>query len=177
MNWTFSKYQVLFRPVDKQDIEQLRVWRNRDDIRSNMLDQSIISEQQQVKWYESLSLRSDRYHFSLVFREQLIGYANVSLSGDSGETGLFIGHEKYRGSFLALCVGVALSDFCFNELKLEEIKATVLPHNSAAIRFNEQLGYKTEEKLPDRIIMTLFYEEFLNSRKGMEPLLSRFQKN
>ncbi len=42
-----SDYQVTLTPVTLADQPLIRTWRNRDDIRSQMLSQDIISEEQQ----------------------------------------------------------------------------------------------------------------------------------
>ncbi|WP_158541206.1 GNAT family N-acetyltransferase [Marinomonas piezotolerans] len=171
----FKRYQVEFRTVEQDDIEQLRQWRNSDDIRLMMVDQSEISVEQQKEWFEHLHTQINRYHFALWFRDQLIGYANASLDEPySASTGLYIGHEKYRGSMLAICVGVGLSEWCFELLSISNIKAQVAPHNQAALRFNESLGYRVVEQNDNWVFLSKTKNEFEQARKGLLPTLSRF---
>ncbi|MGB2065450.1 MAG: GNAT family N-acetyltransferase [Marinomonas gallaica] len=171
----FKRYQIEFRVIQKSDIEQLRQWRNRDDIRLMMVDQSQISQVQQQTWFERLGTQVNRHHFALWFRDQLIGYANASLDEpDSASTGLYIGHEKYRGSMLAICVGVGLSEWCFEQLPISSIDAQVAPYNQAALRFNESLGYRVVEQNENWVFLSKTQHEFEQARERLLPMLSRF---
>lgn len=171
----FKRYQIEYRVIEQGDIEQLRQWRNRDDIRLMMVDQSEISPEQQQAWFERLGTHKNRHHFALWFRDQLIGYANASLDeSKSASTGLYIGHEKYRGSMLALCVGVGLSEWCFEQLPITSISAQVAPHNQAALRFNESLGYRVVEQNDNWVFLSKSQQEFEQARERLLPLLSRF---
>ncbi|WP_067217194.1 GNAT family N-acetyltransferase [Marinomonas gallaica] len=175
MTVIFKRYQIEFRAIEHNDIEQLRQWRNRDDIRLMMVDQSEISVEQQLAWFERLPTQTNRYHFALWFRDQLIGYANASLDEpDSASTGLYIGHEKYRGSMLAICVGVGLSEWCFEQLPITRISAQVAPHNQAALRFNESLGYRMVEQNESWVFLSKTQQDFEQARERLYPLLSRF---
>lgn len=171
----FKRYQIEFRTIEQADIEQLRQWRNRDDIRLMMVDQSEISPEQQQAWFERLDTQPNRYHFALWFRDQLIGYANAALiESDCASTGLYIGHEKYRGSMLAICVGVGLSEWCFAELPIRSISAQVAPHNQAALRFNESLGYQVVEQNEQWVYLSKTQPEFEQARERLTPMLARF---
>ena len=171
----FTGYQVEFRSVKKDDIEQLRYWRNRADIRLMMLDQREISPAQQSAWFENLESQVDKYHFSLWFRDQLIGYANAELTGDhTAITGLYIGHEKYRGSMLSLCVGVALSEWCFDKLPVKQICVQVAAKNYAALRFNETLGYRVITQQEGWVYLAKTNSEFNDAKVKLARILSRF---
>ncbi|TDO96230.1 GNAT family N-acetyltransferase [Marinomonas balearica] len=170
---SFSRYQILFRPVVKEDIEQLRLWRNREDIRSVMASDSVVSEEQQSVWFASLS-SSSKVHFSLSFRGELIGYANVTFKDNLAETGLYIGHDKYRGTFLSFCVGFGLSEWCFEQSNIEEIKATVLSTNEAALRYNESLGYQKKKEEGGWVYLTKSLTELEGAKLKLSSLLERF---
>ena len=171
----FKRYQIEFRTIEQGDIEQLRQWRNRDDIRLMMVDQSEISPLQQQTWFERLGEHKNRHHFALWFRDQLIGYANASFDeSESASTGLYIGHEKYRGSMLAICLGVGLSEWCFEQLPITGISAQVVPHNQAALRFNESLGYRVGKQNDNWVFLSKTQPEFEQARERLLPLLSRF---
>lgn len=177
MTTVFKRYQIEFRDIEQSDIEQLRQWRNRDDIRLMMVDQSCISEAQQQAWFNGLANQSNRYHFALWFRDQLIGYANATLLEDSVvSTGLYIGHDKYRGSMLALCVGVGLSEWCFEQLSAAHICAQVAPHNQAALRFNASLGYHITQQNECWVFLSKTQQEFEQARERLWPVLSRFSE-
>lgn len=170
----FKRYQIEFRSVNFEDIEQLRQWRNRDDIRLMMVDQTEITGEQQERWFATLSAQTNKHHFCLWFRDTLIGYANVSLDAKVASTGLYIGHEKYRGSMLALCVGVGLTEWCFETLPITHISAQVVPHNQAALRFNHALGYQEMGQDKQWVHLSKTKAEFEQAREKLLPVLARF---
>ncbi|MCW8932297.1 MAG: GNAT family N-acetyltransferase [Gammaproteobacteria bacterium] len=149
-----NAYRLKLRAITENDLEQLLFWRNSPEIRNNMLSQNIITLEEQKKWFQSImNEHLDDFHFIVEYKESLVGYANYkpakniihdsdSQGYEKGQTGLYIGEKKYRGTVLAYCLALALLDFVFLELNEKEIDAVVLEHNQAAIRFNEKLGYK-----------------------------------
>ncbi|MFT4766768.1 MAG: hypothetical protein ACI9OH_003901, partial [Oleispira sp.] len=51
MQYRLSGYGVELRSVVESDIEMLRQWRNKDDIRSMMKSTSYITKEQQKAWF------------------------------------------------------------------------------------------------------------------------------
>ena len=56
-NFEFSYGEIILRPLQQWDIEQLRILRNRE--RKFFLSQKIISEEDQLRWYEKYCLNED----------------------------------------------------------------------------------------------------------------------
>ncbi|MCE2571543.1 GNAT family N-acetyltransferase [Motilimonas eburnea] len=168
MKQAISAYKVVLRAITEDDIETLRQWRNQDDIRSQMLDQQIITTQQQLAWFKGLGQLDTQQHFALEYKGQLVGYANIKSPTKQSlrqaeqtlETGLYLGDKKYRGTFLAFCVALALTDYCFDELKAKQLIATVLPSNQAALNFNQQLGYVIDNQDNEQVSMMLALADY-----------------
>ncbi len=151
-----SAYRLTLRPISSSDLELLRQWRNSEPIRLNMVDQRIISPEQQQQWFKSINKGAD-YHFIAEYKEKAIGYANFKRGSKAGlgETGLYIGDDKYRGTVLAFCLALALLDFIFLELNLSLLEAVILPHNTAALSFNKKLGYQSVGNKYGMVVMEL----------------------
>lgn len=140
---------VALREITEADLELVRQWRNDPEIAQYMLTQQYISEAQQLRWFASISGARDQQHFLILYKQQAIGVTNVKAPAGSLlanqkqlETGLYIGEQRFRGSFLAFCPALTLHDYCFLTLSCHTLTATVLPSNQAALRFNQRLGYK-----------------------------------
>ena len=186
-----NAYKLKLRPVMQSDLEQLRQWRNSPEIRKNMLSQTIISTEQQKKWFKTLCLQRENkqetertFHFVVEYKGRSIGYANfiaadkmIESAKDSdtkpenGQTSLYIGETKYRGTILAFCLALALLDFVFLEYGETELDAVVLTHNLAALRFNEKLGYQIQSKEQDIIKMHLTKEHYLQAKQELEKII------
>ena len=165
-------YNVILRDIHEKDLEMLRNWRNNPQIRLNMINQDEISPEQQKKWFSGLEETSQE-HYIVEYKEQAIGYANFKPDsyGMSGQTGLYIGEKKYRGTVLAFCLALALLDHVFLQLKFQDLKADVLLHNTAALRFNEQLGYIFQQKSNNMVKMKLTIDNYIKAKNELTKLI------
>lgn len=159
-----SAFNVVLKPVQQTDLEQLRLWRNSPDISSQMLDQAEISTEQQHRWFERVCLDRRQMQFVIYYKNQKVGACNLKsptalavAECDSLETGFYLGEAKYRGTILAFFAALALNQYCFEQLTVKALKAQVKQSNSAALRFNEQLGYQADavQASQEMVAMTL----------------------
>lgn len=158
MQHRLSGYGVELRSVAQSDIETLREWRNREDIRSMMKSTTYITEDQQQAWFESLEDATHVRHFVISYKGEDIGSSTLTgLSFVSGftddlenaeeiEPGLYIGHENYRNNILAFAPSLVICDYCFDELQVKKLRATVNASNKQALSYNQKLGYTEESR-------------------------------
>lgn len=167
MQKSYTAYKMTLRPIEIADLDKLRKWRNSDEIRNFMLDQSVISKQQQFDWFSSLDRKVDEIHFSVDYKGNFVGYANVKQLRDINKlnTGLYIGDAQYRGTFLAQCLGLALLDYCFNVLNVDRVFAQVLEENNAALRYNRLFGYEVSHIDTGIVYMQLSSSNYEREKK------------
>ena len=175
-------YQVSLRSLAIEDIEMLRIWRNSPEISQYMVSQEQISPEQQLEWFAYQKEQTDQKHFSVFYKDQLIGSANIKVaqhqgkgdfaSADMLETGLYIGAEKYRANLLAFAPSLVLNDYCFEQLGTTALFARVHPDNSNAIQYNLKLGYQIEKK-GSWVEMKLLPEAYHSSSNILKGLLNR----
>ncbi len=167
-----AAFNVVLKPVQQADLEQLRLWRNSADIRSQMLDQTPISAEQQQQWFERISSDKRQMQFVIYYKNQKVGACNLKsptalavAECDSVETGFYLGEAKYRGTILAFFAALALNQYAFEQLGVKLLKAQVKSSNSAALRFNGQLGYQPDALQPsdEMVAMTLVPQAHQNA--------------
>lgn len=165
-----AAFNVVLKPLQPQDLEPLRQWRNSPEISSQMLDQTKITAEQQQQWFERISADRRQMQFVIYYKNQPVGACNLKsptdltiAECDSLNTGFYLGAAKYRGTILAFFAALALNQYCFEELKVKSLKAQVKTSNSAALRFNQQLGYQIDAKqnIDNMINMTLIPQHHL----------------
>ena len=130
------------------DIEDVRINRNQDFVRTRMRYQDIISVEDQLKWFNGLSDINDWY-FIATHNEKKIGLFHVkdiNWKDKSGTSGGFIWNRSLKGSFEPGLAILALMDFAFFELRLTHLKAHYHEDFKEIVRLNEQLGYKIVDK-------------------------------
>ena len=159
-----AAFNVQLKPLRAEDLDQLRLWRNSPEVSSQMLDQTEISPERQKLWFERVSSDRRQMQFVIYYKNQQVGACNLKsptaltvAECDSLETGFYLGEAKYRGTILAFFAALALNQYAFEQLGIKLLKAQVKSSNSAALRFNQQLGYQTDAVQPseDMVAMTL----------------------
>lgn len=147
---TLSNYSVTLRTVAQADIEQLRVWRNSQHVRRFMLSDELITPEQQQAWFEHIQRAQNQHHFVIEYKGKPIGSCNIKTRGHEPrlqsaqhfECGLYIGEAKYNGNIIAFAPTLVMNDYCFDKLKAKRLHAVVKSDNTAALRYNEKLGYQ-----------------------------------
>ena len=161
-------FNVVLKPLQSKDLEQLREWRNSPEVSSQMLDQTEITAKQQQQWFQRICIDRSQMQFVIYYKNHPVGACNLKspttstlAESDCLDTGFYLGDAKYRGTILAFFAALALNQYCFEQLIVKSLKARVKASNSAALRFNHQLGYRvdSEQACSEMIAMTLKRQE------------------
>ena len=92
--------KVTFRNIKSSDLETIRMWRNSPDIARNMFSSGTITEEQQLRWYESVCRGERGYCWFVESEGQPVGYASLAhaeRAEDTYEFGLYIGNLQFIG--------------------------------------------------------------------------------
>jgi RimJ/RimL family protein N-acetyltransferase len=140
----FFKYGIILERLRLEDIELVRQWRNSDPVRLNMQYRSIITPEQQQKWFDSINNLQSNY-LLIHYKGEKIGLLNdknIDWEARSSESGIFFGRTEYYNTFVPYLVSVAGIETTFYLLGWEKQFAHILKSNINAIKFNELLGYQ-----------------------------------
>jgi RimJ/RimL family protein N-acetyltransferase len=158
-------FGVVLKRITRDDIEQIRRWRNQDFVRDQMFHQELITETQQNAWFDSVNNRFN-YYFVIHVDELPIGliYAKqVNPETMVGEGGIFIGEPAYLTSDTPARASLLLLYFCFNKLSLSTSLIRVKESNLVALRYNELLGYVVQQRSGEELLLSLTKEDFQRS--------------
>ena len=140
---TFQRYGITLRQLSIEDIEKVRIWRNSENISQFMEYKKHITKGDQTKWFHSINNKYN-YYFIINFNFEDIGLANIkniNFHKKEGESGIFL-LKKHWGSTTAALSGLALYDFIFEKLELDQIIGKVLKTNLRAINYNKKIGFE-----------------------------------
>jgi RimJ/RimL family protein N-acetyltransferase len=163
-------YGIVLRRIVREDIQQIRVWRNAQHVRSQMFFQNEISESAQEVWFDSID-NAFNYYFIIEVDKQGLGviYAkNVNPVTFSGEGGIFIGQKEALQTQIPALASMLLLRFCFERLGVESSVIHVKDTNRDARVFNEMLGYETTSISDDDFEMVLTKDAFLKAKQTWE---------
>ncbi|MFT9495982.1 GNAT family N-acetyltransferase [Anaerosolibacter sp.] len=139
---------IRLRPLYETDLENLRNWRNVDNIRKWFIHQNIIEQDQQLSWFHSYESKENDLMFIIEEIESInkpigaISLYNIDKEAQNAEFGrLMIGEVEARGKGLGLTATKALCRFGFAELNLKEIYLEVFHDNKSAISIYRNAGF------------------------------------
>lgn len=169
-----TRYGVSLKPIIPADLPSLRRWRNSDEVRLNMLSQSLISASQQRLWYERISTDDSQCHWCVYVGDTRAGYANLKgfakepLMGQAtADGGLYLGQSRVRHGLLATAVALCQLDAAFEQFKIGQIQTQVKSDNNSALRLNQMLGYQTQANDNYWITLTLTAPSYVRARQNL----------
>lgn len=137
---------VVLRPISLQDIEMLRRWRARDDVRVWFGDQNVVTAEAQRRWFEHYLARPDDVMFTIALGDVPVGavalYAIDFPAGDAEYGRLMIGEPAARGKRVADRASEALCAWGFGDLGLSRIHLWVREENRPAIALYDRIGFE-----------------------------------
>ncbi len=157
---------VRLRLAEETDLELLRRWRNREDVRNRFLSTDLVSPEQHLSWWHHYREIDGDWLFVIEALDPDLGprplgaislyhYVASSRSAEYGR--LMIGEDWARGKGYARAASRLLIDYGFAELGLEMIYLEVLLENKPARRLYESLGFRPagEASRPDAFRLVL----------------------
>ncbi|MEH6733302.1 MAG: UDP-4-amino-4,6-dideoxy-N-acetyl-beta-L-altrosamine N-acetyltransferase [Shewanella sp.] len=145
-NWppSYTAYGITLSPLSQDMIETVRKWRNAPQIADLMLDKSHITAEQQQAWFDGLQGDTSRAYWVTHFKGEPIGIAsliNICHNSGQAEPGMYVYPKQYKNNIVPFCIGFALNDFAFEQLKLTMLFGKIYSDNTASLRFHKKCGY------------------------------------
>lgn len=151
------KYGIELHRIQHCDIELIRTTRNREDIRTRMFDQGIISAAQQEAWFHSID---NMYNYFFIIQHQgnrigLIQGKDINLENRTAEGGIYIWEPTLLGSSIPAKASICFMEATFSLLLMDRVYARIRKDNPQAYRYNQALGYiPAPEKGADYMALT-----------------------
>lgn len=169
---------VRLRPLEKDDIESLRIWRNEPKNTEYLTKIPYITQEKQLKWYEEYIQDQDYLVFAIdeikEYHRMVGSIALYNIRDTSCEYGRFmIGDPEVKGkkvglNSLLLCIHIA-----FKELCVQKCVASVHEENAAARKTDERAGFLICGRHPffgggDELEIELSKERFYSIHQDMK---------
>lgn len=138
-----KRYGISLHRVQHGDIELIRAARNREDIRSRMFEQTLISSEQQEAWFRSID-NMHNYYFLIFHQDKPIGLIHakdVDLEKGEGESGMFIWEQSLLGTAIPAKASICFMEVAFSLLLAERAYIKIREDNPQAYRYNMAMGY------------------------------------
>lgn len=168
--------EVTLRKINLEDLELIRNWRNSDKIRKCFFHQELITEEQQLNWFNEYLKNETDLMFMIETNEGVpigtLAIYHIDAVNRQAEVGrIMLGNEKYLGKGYAIKALELLLANSFREMDLERIYLEVLDDNERAVGMYDKIGFKTEgikrksimigKERKDIRIMSILRDEFI----------------
>lgn len=146
MKISHNRFKSFLVPLRKENIEQVRLWRNQQSIKKWMEFQDSISKEEQREWFNNLK-DTKHHYFEIWHYHQFIGliYLKFLKNRQAYEAGLFLGNEKFHGTGAGIEASVLLLKWSLDN-DIKPVLAKVHKNHKNAILYNQYLGFKTFEE-------------------------------
>ena len=170
--------KIGFRVIEKKDLDEIRREHNSERTLLNLGDPSLVTELQQISWWENISRNKNNTVFGIVSlrTKKLIGVwrlQNLDNVNRSVEVGVDI-FEKYRGKGFGEKAYKMIFKYLFENYNIHTIYLRVGAFNTNAISLYKKVGFVETGKIVesifrkgkywDNIIMCITSEEYFKDK-------------
>lgn len=168
-----------FRAVERADIELIRHEHNDESVLLMLRDPRIITEIQQLQWWESISKNKNNTVYCIFHEtpEKVIGVWKLQDLDDTNrctEMGMDI-FKEYRGKGFGLKSFHMIFKYLFESINVHTIYAKVGEYNETSLIAAQKAGYKITGRIPeslyrkgkywDNILLAITKDEFYENLK------------
>jgi len=169
-----------FRVVERSDIELIRHEHNDESVVLMLRDPRLISEMQQIKWWQSISGNKNNTVYCIYHKtpDKVIGVWKLQDLDDTNrctEMGMDI-FKKYRGKGFGSKSFQMIFKYLFESLNVHTVYAKVGEYNETSLAAAQKAGYRITGKIPeslyrrgkywDNIVMAITIDEYYKKIKS-----------
>ena len=138
---------VMIRPLQSQDIEKLRGWRNDKHLSTYLADIPYITKEMQKAWYQQYLTDKDTMFFAVIDKNSNTVVGSVALyafSNQKCEVGkIVVGDPSARGKGIGYGALILAMAVAFTRLNMETIVLSVHENNYPAKAIYEKAGFRS----------------------------------
>lgn len=146
---------IRLRAIEKEDLKQLRNWRNEPEIKKFTREYRELSMQNQLQWLDSLASDKNTIMFAVETKKgKLVGCTGLTYidwKNSRAEVSIYIGDKNYKGKGYGTDTLKTLIKYGFEELNLHLLFGEIFEYNKANIGLFEKCGFKKDGVLRHRL--------------------------
>ena len=179
----YKRNDFSFRNLEQKDLNLIRYWRNQEYVRSAMLTDHIISEEEHQNWFVSIAGNNQCIYQIVAYKDADIGVScikEIDRKNDTCLWGFYLGDPFARPGIGAALEYLSL-DYIFETLQMRKVWVEVLISNQNALSMNKSFGFQEDGRLrahvlkgedfEDVIILSIFRCDWVKNNHNYEKLL------
>lgn len=138
------------RPLDWEDLDLVRGWRNHPNTRKYMFSQKEISLEEHIEWFNRLLADKTRKlliytHFNIPLG--FLQFAPIRSNNTVVDWGFYKAPEAERG--IGTRMGKLALDYAFDKMNVHKVYGETMDYNICSIKFHLKMGFIQEGILRD----------------------------
>ena len=169
---------MFIRPLEQEDLPRVKEWLNSPEISRIMGYLPVLSNHEQLLWFEGIKKLRSAYVFAICSGEDglhigNVGLGNIDYVNRHAMLNIFIADKAHRGKGRGREAVCQLLDFAFNRLNLNKVYLQTSPAFVEAIKLYEKLGFVKEGAMrqhyscggsySDKLIFSMLRSEYYDS--------------
>ena len=141
------KKDIQLKPVEKEDLELIRAWRNSPEVSAFMYTENAISKEEQEAWFERIRNDTTSRYWLITYEGKKLGLASltgINPTFNSCFWAFYLGDTSVRGAGIGAKVELRVLTYVFEELKLNKLRCEVFAFNDKVIKMHEKFGFRRE---------------------------------
>lgn len=137
-------HNVSIRPITYDDTENIIRWRNSDGVRKRFIYQGLFTKESHENWMKTMVETGKVVQFIIVCDGKDVGSVylrDIDYDKKEAEYGIFIGEEDLRGCGVGTKSAELITEYAFEEMKLDRLFLRVHANNERAVRSYEKAGF------------------------------------
>jgi UDP-4-amino-4,6-dideoxy-N-acetyl-beta-L-altrosamine N-acetyltransferase len=133
--------------IHQEDIELIRSWRNSFEVSKYMYNDSLISQEQQILWFNTIQNSTTSKYWLIELDNVKIGVANLTGINQTLKScywAFYLGDTSRRGGGIGGKIEYMILDYVFNTLQLNKLRCEVFVSNEKVINMHEKFGFRRE---------------------------------
>ena len=142
-------------PIQQNDLEIIRNWRNSAEISQYMYTNDQISQQQQENWFKNIQTDVTQKLWMIEYDDQKIGVANLYNIKQNFKTcywGFYLGNSSIRGAGIGSKVEYNVLKYVLEEMNFNKLLCEVFISNESVIKMHEKFGFRREGYFREQIL-------------------------
>ncbi len=156
---------IILKPLQYEDIELVRNWRNSEEVSQYMYTDSEISEERQKQWFESVKKDFTQKYWLIIHKDKKLGVANLYNIKDNFKTtywGFYLGDTSVRGQGVGKKVEFNMLKMVFDDMQYNKLLCEVFVSNDAVIKMHEKFGFRREGYFRQHILKNNTYHDVVS---------------
>lgn len=143
---------IVLRSIEIEDAHILRQMINDPKLENLVVGWSQpVSLHYQIEWIKNIS---NDFRYMIDFADVTVGtcsITNVDYKNSTASLNIKLCNENYKGKGIGTSVIDMLLNYCFNELNLNNISASILDYNAPSLSLFNKCGFTQEGVLKNRV--------------------------